>query len=367
MKIRINNHDGRLRLRWHDGIKLQSLAVGVADTPVGRAQANIKRGEILRDWEAGYYDQTLVKYRPQTIGKNASEITAAELFDRFAANQLKQKGLAKRSIETRYKPIVQMLKKHLDKPAHLIGKREAETFAVIAERSLTGRTAKERVWLLHSAWEWATDKYQVAPVNPWRGVAKRFQITPKQMVKPFTVDELRAILSAFKVHPSYQHYGDFVSFLANTGCRFGEAAGLRWKHLGADYLTTWIGESCSRGVRRSTKTGKARTILLSPSVQRMLAARFEAMQPKPDDLVFPAPMGGAIDDQNFRPRAWKQILMGCSIEYRRPYALRHSAISHALANGANPIAIAEQTGHSPKVLLETYAHVIAKEYLFVEV
>ena len=94
MKIRINNHNGRLRLRWHDGVKLQSLAIGVADSPVGRAQANIKRGEILRDWEAGYYDQTLVKYRPKTIGKNASEITAAELFDRFAANQLKQKGLA---------------------------------------------------------------------------------------------------------------------------------------------------------------------------------------------------------------------------------------------------------------------------------
>ncbi len=325
MKIRINNHDGRLRLRWHDGVKLQSLAVGVADTPAGRAQANIKRGEILRDWEAGYYDQTLVKYRPQTIGKNASGITAAELFDRFAAHQLKQKGLAKRSIETRYKPIVQMLKKHLD------------------------------------------NKYQVAPVNPWCDVASRFQITPKQAVKPFTVDELRAILSAFNNHPSYHHYTNFVSFLANTGCRFGEAAGLKWKHLGSEYLTTWIGESCSRGLRRSTKTGKARTILLSPSVQRMLAARFEQLQPKPDDLVFPRPKGGAIDDQNFRPRAWKQILEGCSIEYKRPYALRHSAISHALANGANPIAIAEQTGHSPKVLLETYAHVIAKEYLFVEV
>jgi hypothetical protein len=61
-----------------------------------------------------------------------------------------------------------MLKKHLDKPAHQIGKREAEAFAVIAKKTLTGRTAKERVCLLHSAWEWATDKYQVAPVNPSR-------------------------------------------------------------------------------------------------------------------------------------------------------------------------------------------------------
>ncbi len=43
--------------------------------------------------------------------------------------------------------------------------------------------------------------------------------------------------------------------MANTGCRFGEAVGLRWKHLGAGHKTVWIGESVSRGVRRSTKTG----------------------------------------------------------------------------------------------------------------
>ncbi len=99
----------------------------------------------------------------------------------------------------------------------------------------------------------------------------------------------------------------------------------------------------------------------------MLVAGFERLQPQPDDLVFPSPKGGAIDDQNFRPRAWKKILAECSIEYRRPYALRHSAISHALANGANPIDVAAQTGHSVKVLFETYAHVIHSKYLFVEV
>jgi integrase len=28
-----------------------------------------------------------------------------------------------------------------------------------------------------------------------------------------------------------EDYSDFISFLTNTGVRFGEAAGLRWKHL----------------------------------------------------------------------------------------------------------------------------------------
>ena len=57
----------------------------------------------------------------------------------------------------------------------------------------------------------------------------------------------------------------------------------------------------------------------------------------------------------------------CGCPDRKPYAIRHSAISHALANGANPIALAEQTGHDKRVLLDTYAHAIAKEYLFMEV
>jgi integrase len=369
MKVTIEAFRGKLRLRFDDG-KRQCISLGVTDSPIGRSQALRKKAQIELDWQLGaeHYDQTLLKYKPRTLGKAATEISAPELFDRFTKHQAKAKGLAPSSIKNRYQSIASALKKYLDKPAHQVGKHDAESFAAECEaRKLSGRTIKEQLWLLESAWAWGVGRYHLSPNNPWVGMADRFKPSPKQAVKPFTIEELQAILAAFASHTKYRHYSDFVSFLANTGCRFGEAAGLRWKHLGANYTTTWIGESCSRGVRRSTKTGKARTVLLSPSTQKMLAARFEAMQPKADDLVFPGSKGGAIDDQNFRPRAWKRILVGCSIEYRRPYALRHSAISHALANGANPIAIAEQTGHSVKVLYETYAHVIAKEYLFVEV
>ena len=46
------------------------------------------------------------------------------------------------------------------------------------------------------------------------------------------------------------------------------------------------------------------------------------------------------------------------IEYRSPYKARHSAISHALSNGANFISLANQTGHDKRVLLSTYARAI---------
>jgi integrase len=73
MKIQIEALKGRLRLRWHDGDKRQTLAIGVNDSPLGRSLAQKKKQEIEHDWLIGQYDRTLLKYRPRTIGKTASE------------------------------------------------------------------------------------------------------------------------------------------------------------------------------------------------------------------------------------------------------------------------------------------------------
>lgn len=86
----------------------------------------------------------------------------------------------------------------------------------------------------------------------------------------------------------------------------------------------------------------------------------------PDDLIFPAPQGEEINDRGFRRRAWKTVLKKLEIEYRKPYATRHTAISHALANGANPLAVAEQTGHDPQILFKHYASVIQRSAVMVE-
>ena len=111
----------------------------------------------------------------------------------------------------------------------------------------------------------------------------------------------------------------------------------------------------------------ARTIQLPPALIALLRDKFIRLNPQPDDLVFPSPKGLAIDDHNFNRRAWKTILESCHVEYRSPYKLRHSAISHALHNGANPIALAEQTGHDKRTMLSTYAHAIEQKCLFVDI
>jgi integrase len=341
------------------------MSCGVSATPTGKAIAKQKAAQIEIDINAGYFDHTLVKYRPKTLGKTATEISCPELFERFTQYRFKDYGLAPGS-RSRYTCIQNYLSARLDVPAHQVNARTAGDFAAYLSERLSGITAKTYIYLIAAAWDWAKGRYHISDPNPWAGLAVKIKTQQQQRVKPFTAAEVKAIIGAFRSSKRYQHYADFVTFLFGVGCRFGEAAGLQWKHVADDHQTCWIGESVSRGHRKSTKTGKARTVTLSPTVAKMLGDRHTSIKPKPDDLVFPSPKGLPINDHRFRARAWKAILEQCHIEYRKPYAVRHSAISHALANGANPMDLAEQTGHDKRVLLSTYAHAIAKQSLFVE-
>jgi integrase len=79
----------------------------------------------------------------------------------------------------------------------------------------------------------------------------------------------------------------------------------------------------------------------------MLRDLHQQRHPQPDTLVFPSPTGKPVSDHTFRRRAWKTVLERVNVAYRKPYGMRHTAISHAPANGANPLSVAEQAGHLP--------------------
>lgn len=369
MKVTIENHSGRLRLRWRYQGQRYTMGCGVPATPTGKAVARQKAAEIEKDLACGYFDDTLLRYKPRILGKTATELSCPELFQRFTKAMEREKGLSPGTL-CKYSGVQAHLLKRLDIPAHQVSEQLARNFAAQLMEQCSSSTAKTYLWLLQSCFTWAKGMYHVPPENPWTGLAARVKPQPRQGVKPFTQAEIRAILAAFRGDRHYWHYGDFVAFLFGTGCRFGEAAGLQWQHVADDFKTVWIGESVSRSHRKSTKTGKARTLVLPEKVSEMLTDRRQAKaigrNAKPTDLVFPSPKGLPINDHTFRARAWKSVLERCHIEYRKPYCTRHSAISHALANGANPIALAEQTGHDKRVLLSTYAHCVESKSLFLE-
>jgi integrase len=372
-KIWIEPTGKTLRLVWYYQGKRQRLSLGVADNPIGRALANKKMADIKIDLESGHYDETLLRYKPRKLGANPTEISAVDLFEKYVIHYKKNHDIAHGS-GLRLKAIASKLEQFLGKKqANKVTESVAEKVVEQWAESASAQTIKSYLYYLKGCWDWAKDKYHVVEPNPWDDCLirsrSRGNSKPSKQKKPFTIAELQAIISAFAANPYYYHYTEFIIFLASTACRFGEVAGLRWQHLGSGYTTVWIGQSISRGHQnqKGTKTGKHRTIQLPPNVKSMLVARFNRLSPQPDELVFPSPKGLPINDHTFRRRAWKTILESCQIEYRSPYNLRHTAISHALHNGANYIALAEQTGHDKRMMLSTYAHAIGSECLFVDI
>lgn len=274
-----------------------------------------------------------------------------KLFQQFTKE--KSKSVYHRTLE-KYETTINYLTQYFkDKPAEYVGVSIAEQFVEWLKERNNGRVLKERLGLLKACWEWGLKK-GVVELNPWKDLVSRVKASPKQIPKPFTREEIGAIIQAFKTDRYYCPYADYVQFLFGTGCRTGEAIGLRWRHISDDCSTAWIGESLSRGVRKSTKTNRARTIPLTPKLQLMLSGK-KPMDADPDGLVFTSPEGGAIDDHNFRNRAWKTVLIRMEINYRKPYTTRHTLTSHALDLGMNPVSVAQLTGHDVQTLYENYA------------
>ncbi|MGB3788401.1 MAG: tyrosine-type recombinase/integrase [Phormidesmis sp.] len=359
--VSIENHHGRLRLRFRYEGKRRAIAVGLPDSAVNRIVAQQKASQIELDIASGNFDPTLKKYRLAQSGRKADAERVDELFRKFMVVQTEEKGLEVGSL-CRYDAVLKHLEKFFGgKEADAVDESEAKAFVKYLRTKVSERSVKDYIILVQSCWVWTS---KTLPENPWQEVLKKVKPAPKQKVKPFTAEEVQRILDGFRCDRHYQHYADFVTFLFSTGCRFGEAAALKWKHLANDCSTVWIGESVSRGVRKTTKTGKDRTVIVPEKAVKMLIAR-KTDACRPDDLVFPAPKGEEINDRGFRRRAWKKVLAKLEIEYRKPYATRHTAISHALAEGANPLAVAEQTGHDPQILFKHYASVIEQSAVMV--
>lgn len=361
--VKVENDEGRLRLRFTFEGKRHTLAVGLPDSKINRLVAHQKATQIELDIASGNFDRTLKKYKPPKASKKKVEqVTVWGLFQKFMAVQTQSRDLQVGSL-CRYTATLRHLETFFPSQApDKIDANSAEAFSQYLRAEVADRTAKDYLILVQACWNWAKD---TTAENPWSGVLSQVKPRPKQKVRPFTVTEIQAILKSFEHDRYYRHYADFVAFLFGTGCRFGEAVALKWKHIADDYSTVWIGESVSRGVCKTTKTGKDRTVILTGKVMKMLEARKPAGVSS-NALVFPAPKGGYINDHTFRRRAWSKTLDKLQIQYRKPYATRHTAISHALANGANPLAVAEQTGHDPQILFKHYASVIQKSTVMTE-
>jgi hypothetical protein len=101
-----------------------------------------------------------------------------------------------------------------------------------------------------------------------------------------------------------------------------------------------------------------------PVLVAMLRAHHAAYGPAPDGRLFRGTRGGPLSESVYG-RAWQAariLALGPELAVsglaRRPYDLRHAALSLWLNSGGDPAQIAARAGHSVAVLLTVYSHCI---------
>jgi len=156
-----------------------------------------------------------------------------------------------------------------------------------------------------------------------------------------------------------------VSLLAYAGLRPGELRALRWEDVHEHTILVQRAANPDGSIK-VTKTGRRRAVrLFAPLAQDLREYRLAVGRP-PDRAPIVASAAGTqwtkTDWENWRERQWAPACRAAGLDpVPRTYDLRHSFVSLLLAEGRQPVWIAQQAGHSLAVLLSTYAHLI-EEY-----
>jgi integrase len=111
------------------------------------------------------------------------------------------------------------------------------------------------------------------------------------------------------------------------------------------------------------KTHEARTARLPRSVADDLGGHLAGRPHGPEDLVFPAPLGGPMRWSKWTRRYFKPAAHQAGLPDRlRLYDLRHTCASLLIREGATVKAVQAQLGHATaSITLDTYGHLFPDE------
>jgi site-specific recombinase XerC len=246
-------------------------------------------------------------------------------------------------------------------------------------------TANRKRAVLNNLMQYAVET-GVLPANPLKAVKWARPRTLKT-VDPRTVvnsDQARRLLAA--VGQQGERGERMVAFF---GCMYfaalrpEEAVELRPENLanlpdhgwGELVLTnseprsgTWWTDTGSARQRRELKhrpRGETRPVPLHPELVALLSEHLKEYQPGPDGRIFTGPRGGIFNDRAYL-KVFHQARAvaftpseSASLLARRPYDLRHAAVSTWLNAGVPAPQVAQWAGHSVDVLLRVYAKCIS--------
>jgi len=267
----------------------------------------------------------------------------------------------------------------LSEPAVLRTALEALSLRLDGSRAAANTIVRKRV-VLHGALGYAAEA-GLLPDNPldsfaWRVPQSSAALDPAVVASP---EQVSALLDT--VARTRPELTAFFGCLYYAALRPEEAVALRladchlpgsgWGMLRLASATprtaaAWTSDGTSyeqRGLKHRPD-GAIRMVPVPPVLVGLLRAHHAAYGTAPDGRLFRGARGGPLSGSVYG-RAWqsaRSLALGPELAAsglaRRPYDLRHAALSLWLNSGGDPAQIAARAGHSVAVLLIVYSHCI---------
>lgn len=178
----------------------------------------------------------------------------------------------------------------------------------------------------------------------------KLPVVQKSRLVVWSVDQVGALLrSCASVSAGIV---PLVMFLANTGCRRGEAITLRWSSVDLDARILRI-ESSDEW---QPKSGHAREVPISDELLESLRAL-----PRTSSHVFPSPLTG--EPFAFWPKLQFDRARKLAGLQGGPHTLRHTFASHFLKKVPDLFLLARVLGHSDTRVTRLYSHLLPEHLL----
>lgn len=175
----------------------------------------------------------------------------------------------------------------------------------------------------------------------------------------FTPEEIEKIISTRLTYGKFRgkdcgfldfRFRTMTNFLAYTGCRYSEAAGLTVKHVDI---------SAGKATFVNTKTNENRTVYFTEPLKNNLSEMIKDR--KPDDRVFRNSMETQIQVTDFSLDLKRRAIAAGVTKRTFPHNFRHSYITHMLEAGVPITEVATLVGHKDiQTTYSTYMHLADK-------
>jgi len=288
--------------------------------------------------------------------------TVADVVEECLARRSGQEDITIRGYENRAAHI----KRHLGavKLSKLTGKQIAAFYVALEttpqppkNRPLRPKTIRHVIGVLNRALDLAVAQSELRG-NPIRLERIRGPRLRKKMYQIFTAEEIECLLVGAREVSKAPWLAAVLTLLARCGLRPGEALALMRSDFRGDTLT--IQRSIATLEVVKTDAG-FRTIVIDPSVRHVVDAWLKTCPPSM--WIFPGEGYPVIKLQQL-DSFFARLLHRLHLRHRRPYDLRHTAITHAVAyaritDGVSLQDVAAWAGHSSSsITLDNYTHLL---------